>query len=162
MYGNPYVYIVLDGMLRLHTPSGIMDYMAGQYSVSKIDTPLRGTVLNFSEQQDFLALSVEFTANDVITTVLSLDNDLTEKNMNGQLESQRMALSDEAVVESAYKLFSGIYRVVPSEFMRKNILREVIYDILCGSCGRQFIQSIVNIRQADEIYEANSWIKENF
>lgn len=159
---NPYLYIVLDGMLRLHTPSGIMDYMSGQYSVSKIDTPLMGTVLNFSEQQDFLALSIELTVNDVITTVLSLDNDLTERIMNEQLESQTMAMSDEAVIESVYKLFSGIHRSIPSEFMRKNILREIIYYILCGSFGRQFIQSIVNIRQADEIYEANSWIKENF
>lgn len=159
---NPYLYIVLDGMLRLHTPSGIMDYMVGQYSVSKIDTPLMGTVLNFSEQQDFLALSIEFTVNDVITTVLSLDNDLTEKIMNEQLESQKMAMADVSVIESVYKLFSGINRVIPSEFMRKNILREIIYDILCGSCGKQFIQSIVNMGKADEIYEANSWIKENF
>lgn len=56
---NPYLYIVIDGILRLHTSSGIMDYMAGQYSVSKIDTPLMGTVLNFSEQRDFLSVSVE-------------------------------------------------------------------------------------------------------
>ena len=158
---NPYLYIVLDGMLRLYTPSGIMDYMAGQYSVSKIDTPLMGTVLNFSEQQDFLALAVEFTVNDVITTVLNLDNDLTEKIMDEQLESPQMAMSDEAVIESVYKLLSGTHRAIPSEFMTKNILREIIYYILCGSCGRQFIQSIVNIGQADEIYEANSWIKEN-
>ena len=149
-------------MLRLHTPSGIMDYTAGQYSFSKIDTPLMGTVLNFSEQKDFLALSIEFTVNDVITTVLSLDNDLTEKIMNEQLESQKMAMADVSVIESVYKLFSGINRVIPSEFMRKNILREIIYDILCGSCGKQFIQSIVNMGKADEIYEANSWIKENF
>lgn len=159
---NSYLYIVLDGTLRLHTPSGIMDYMAGQYSVSKIDTPLMGTVLNFSKQQDFLALSIELSVNDVITTVLSLDNDLTEKIMNEQLESQKMAMSDVAVIESVYKLFSGIHRAIPSEFLRKNILREIIYDILCGSCGKQFIQSIVNVGQADEIYEANSWIKENF
>ncbi|EET58785.1 transcriptional regulator, AraC family [Marvinbryantia formatexigens DSM 14469] len=159
---NPYLYIVLDGMLRLHTPSGIMDYMAGQYSVSRIDTPLMGTVLKFSEQRDFLAMSVEFTVNDVITTVLGLDNDLTEKIMKEQLDRNRMALSDEAVIESVDKLFSGIYRAVPSEFMRKNILREMIYAVLCGSCGRQFIQSVVNTRPAEEIYEANSWIKENF
>lgn len=159
---NPYLYIVLDGILRLYTPSGIMDYMTGQYSVSKIDTPLRGTVLSFSEQQDFLALAVEFTVNDVITTILSLDNELTERIMNGQLERQKMAMSDKAVIESVQKLFSDIYRTIPSEFMRKNILREIIYYIFCGSCGKQFIQSIVSIQQADEIYEANSWIKENF
>lgn len=78
---NPYLYIVLDGALRLYTPSGMMDYMAGQYSVSKIDTPLSGTVLTFSEQQDFLALAVAFTANDVITEVLVMDNELSERIM---------------------------------------------------------------------------------
>ena len=159
---NPYLYIVIDGMLRLHTPSGIMDYMAGQYSVSQIDTPLMGTVLNFSEQQDFLALSIEITVNDVITTILNLDNDLIEKIINEQLEKSKMVISDEAVIETVYKLLSGIHRVIPSEFMRKNILQEIIYYVLCGSCGKQFIQSIVNIQQANEIYEANSWIKENF
>ena len=41
-------------------------------------------------------------------------------------------------------------------------MQEVIYHILCGSCGKQFLQSIINIGQADEIYKANSWIKENF
>ena len=35
-------------------------------------------------------------------------------------------------------------------------------SILCGSCGRQFLQSVINIQQAGEIYEVNSWIKENF
>lgn len=159
---NPYLYIVLDGMLRLHTPSGMMDYMPGQYSVSKIDTPFMGTVVHFSERQDFWALSIELTVNDVIITVLSLDNDLIQRIMNEQLEGPKMAMADAAVIESACKLFSGIHRAIPSEFLRKNILREMIYAVLCGSCGRQFIQSIVRIGQADEIYEANSWIKENF
>lgn len=60
-----------------------MDYMAGQYSISKIDTPLSGTVLTFSEQQDFLAVALEFSTNDVIMAVLDLDNDLTE-NITGE------------------------------------------------------------------------------
>ena len=34
--------------------------------------------------------------------------------------------------------------------------------MLCGSCGKQFLQSMIQISQADEIYAANSWIKENF
>lgn len=50
---KPYLYLVLDGTLRLYTPSGIMDYMPGQYSISKIDTPLYGTILSLSEQNDF-------------------------------------------------------------------------------------------------------------
>lgn len=159
---NPYLYIVLDGTLRLYTPSGIMDYMAGQYSVSKIDTPLSGTVLTFSEQRDFLALAVEFTPNDVITAVLELDHELTERIMGEKLTEEEMSVSDSEVLKSVYRIFSVMNKTLPSEFIRKNIMREVIYYTLCGTCGRQFLQSIVNVGKADEIYAANSWIKENF
>lgn len=158
----PYLYIVLDGALRLYTPSGIMDYMAGQYSVSKIDTPLSGTVLAFSKKQDFLALAVEFSPNDVITEVLELDNELTERIIGEKLTEEEMSACDREVPESVYRIFSAINRSLPSEFIRKNIMREVIYYTLCGTCGKQFFQSIVTVGKADEIYEANSWIKENF
>ena len=47
---NLYLYVVLDGSIRLYTPSGIMDYMAGQYSASQIDTPISGHILTFSER----------------------------------------------------------------------------------------------------------------
>lgn len=159
---NPYLYIVLDGMLRLYTPSGIMDYMEGQYSISKIDTPQSGTVVIFSNRQDFLALSVEFTVHDVITAVLGLDNNLIEKIMSKNMDEQNMSRSDDAVIESVYRLFSARKNAVWSEFLQKNIMQEVIYYILCGSCGKQFLQSIIKIGQADEIYQVNSWIKENF
>lgn len=159
---NPYLYIVLDGMLRLYTPSGILDYVAGQYSVSKIDTPLSGTALTFSEQQDFLALAVEFTPNDVISEVLELDNILTDRITGGKLSEEEMVASDQNIIEAVSRLICVMNRSIPSEFIRKNIMREVIYYTLCGSCGRQFLRSIANITQTDEIYEANSWIKENF
>lgn len=156
---NAYLYVVVDGTLRLYTPSGIMDYIEGQYSISKIDTPLFGTVLSFSREQAFLALAIEFTANDVITTVLDIDNRLTEKIMNEAMDEQDMSIADNAVLQSVYRL---VTQEIPSEFMQKNILREMIYYMLCGSCGKQFLQSIINMQKADEIYEANSWIKRNF
>ena len=31
-----------------------------------------------------------------------------------------------------------------------------------ASIGSQFLQSVINIQQSGEIYEINSWIKENF
>ena len=98
-------------MLRLHTPSGIMDYTAGQYSVSRIDTPLSGTVLAFSPHQDFLAVSAEFTAYDVITTVLSLDNCLLEKIIKGTLAEKTMSLSDSEVIHSVYRLYTAVCRI---------------------------------------------------
>jgi len=159
---NPYLYIVLDGILRLHTPSGIMDYMAEQFSISKIDTPMYGTIFRFSKHKDFLAIAVEVSVSDVITTILDLDNHLTEKIISGQQDSRIMSVADYKVIESVNRLFSVMNQPTASAFLRKNMMREIIYYVLCGSCGKQFIQSIANTGQADTIYEANSWIKDNF
>lgn len=159
---NPYLYMILDGSLRLHTPSGIMDYAEGQHSVSQIDTPLFGTVLTVSERNDFLAVSVEFTASDVISVVLDLENSLIEKITDEREENGVEPTADNKVSESVYRLFSSATRSAPSEFIRKNIMREVIYYLLCSSCGKQLLQSITNLGNSRDIYEANSWIKENF
>lgn len=83
---NFYIYFVLDGSLRLHTPSGILDYLPGQYSVSQIDTPTSGRALTFSEAGDFLALAISFALNDVIPVVLDLDGDLAERIAGGLLD----------------------------------------------------------------------------
>ena len=136
---NPYLYVVLDGTLRLHTPSGMMDYMAGQYSVSKIDTPLSGTVPAFSDHLDFLTVSVEFMPSEIIQTVLSLDNGLTERILSEGLEEREMSASDRAVMEAVSRLF-GV-GAVPSDFIQNNIRREIAYYVLCGSCGKQFIKA---------------------
>ena len=159
---NPYLYLVIDGALRLYTPSGMMDYMAGQYSVSKIDTPLYGTVLSYSSTGGFYALSLEFAANDVIAAVLDLDDALTERLVKGTLSDEEKDFADQQVTESVYRLVCAMRQPPASDFLCRNIRREVIYYVLCGSCGKQFLQSITGISEFDEIYEANSWIKENF
>lgn len=160
--GKPYLYVVLDGALRLHTPSGIMDYMAGQYSVSRIDTPLYGTIVSFSEKQDFLAVALDMSLDEIVSSALDLDNDITEKIMKEMVPEQEQVLADVSVIRAVYRLFAAMKQPLGSEYIRRNIMREIIYYVLCGSCGKQLLRSVANIRQIDEIYAANSWIKENF
>ena len=153
-----------DGIrtLRLFTPSGILDYIPGQYSVSQINTPVSGHVQSFSENHDFLALSLEFTLNEVVSVILDLDGNLAEKIADAGVDDPVMARSDSQVVSSICRLISVLKEPPQFSFMGKQILREIIFYILCGSCGSQFLRSVVNIRQAGEIYEINSWIKEHF
>ena len=91
-----------------------------------------------------------------------MDNELTERIIGGNLSEEEMSASDLEVLSSVYRIFSAMDKPLLSEFLRKNMMREVIYYTLCGTCGRQVLQSIANIEKADEIYKANSWIKENF
>lgn len=159
---TPYIYLVLDGSLRLHTPSGIMDYLAGQYSVSAIDTPVSGQVLTYGAENDFLALSMEFTLDDVISVILDIDGDLAERIINSELDAGMMADFDQKVTETAFRLTKMLNKPEQIAFMGKHLRREIIFDVLCGTCGRQFMQSVTGIQQAGEIYEINSWIKENY
>lgn len=160
---NFYVYVVLDGSLRLYTPSGILDYVPGQYSVSKIDTPNRGYVLDPSPQGDFLALSMEFTLQDIISVVLELEGDLAQQIADGAISPSVTDDSDRQVIPSLIRLIAALNG--PAQrlpFLSGHIKREIIFFILCGCCGSQFLQSAVNIQQAGEMYEINSWIKKNF
>lgn len=158
-----FLYLVLDGALRLHTPSGMLDYAPGQYSLSRVDTPLSATVLTPSAQGDFLALSIELSAHAVIETVLALDDALTGQVMAGQREEAAMVQADRALLEAVYRLLSAMDKpALHSQFLQGVMLQEVIYYLLCGSCGRQLVESLARVGQADEIYQANRWIKENF
>lgn len=157
-----YLYVVVDGSLRLFTPSGILDYVPGQYSVSKIDTPNAGHVQAFSQEGDFLALAIEFTPNDVISVVLDLEGGLAQEIADGTVDSGVMERADRAVLSSICRLLSAAREPPQLSFMGKQILREILFYVLCGTSGSQFLRSVVNFQQAGEIYAANSWIKENF
>lgn len=159
---KPYVYFFLDGEARLYTPSGIMDYAAGQYSVSAIDTPERSYVVAFSQQNDFLSASVNFTANEVLSVVMELDDDLVNAILNEKLDGLFLSEQDNKVFECLERLLDTVREPIAQNFLGKQIHKEMIFHILCGSCGKHFIQSVTKMKDTGEIYEANSWIKENF
>lgn len=159
---SPYIYVVLDGAVRLYTPSGILDYVAGQYSVSEIDTPMSGHVLVRSERKDFLALSVAFTLHDVVSVVLDLEGNLAEKIAAGEIAEEDKNKADEQVLAALDRLLAIRGDAVQLAYMAKHLREEMIFYMLCGSCGQQFLQSVIRIQQAGEIYEVNSWIKRNF
>ena len=160
--GTPYLYLIVSGSMRLYTPCGIMDYIPGQYSVSAIDTPIGGQVLTFSEKMDFLALAIALTLDDIISVILNIDGDLVERIMNLKISNHTMASSDNHVIETITKLISMAKEPDQLSFMEKHIKREIIFYVLCSSSGKQFLQSMIHIQQAGEIYEANNWIKQNF
>ena len=158
----PYIFFILDGELRLYTPIGIMDYIAGQYSVSAIDTPERGHVLAFSKQQDFLAAVVEFTANDLLNIVISLEDELVTRIFADDLADELKLQHDQCVISCLERLLDTVNEPLSMRFLGEQSKRELLFHVLCGSCGKASIQSITNLQAAGEIYKANSWIKQNY
>lgn len=159
---DPYLYFVLDGSLRLYTPAGILDYAAGQYSVSAIDTPTAGSVLARSPQGDLLALAVSFTLEELLSVVLELEDGLAERILDASLDAAVMAQADRDILDALHRLVRLCGQPVQQTFLGQNTKREILFHALCGPCGKQFLQSSIHIQQAGDIYALNSWIKENF
>ncbi len=158
----PYLFVVLDGSMHLYTPSGILDYVAGQYSVSSIDTPSSGSILTFSENHDFCAISVSFSLNEIHEVMMGIDGELAKQILDDSVPMKIMEQADKNVIDAICNLLSNLDNTIQREFMGKHIKQEIIFQILCGSSGNHFLQSIVQIQQSGEIYELNSWIKENY
>lgn len=78
------------------------------------------------------------------------------RNHTGQVRADR------SLTGAAVRLPSILDEPVQLAYMSRHIKREMIFQTLCGSCGKQFLQSILSMQTAEEIYAANSWIKQNF
>ncbi len=93
---NPYLFLVLDGDIRLHTISGILDYSKGSYSISSIDMPR--SCYSLSNNNDILGLTIEFTVTEIISVILDLDDELINKIIKEELSDELMEKSDNRVI----------------------------------------------------------------
>ena len=157
-----YLYMVVDGTLRLFTPSGILDRAPGQYFLSRIDTPLRGRVQVSASQGDFFAAAVSFSPSDVLSVLLEMDGSLAEEIADGLVGGAAASQADRCVTASLCRLIAGGEGPAGSGFIGRQLRREIIFYALSGSYGQQLLRSAASFQQAGEIYAANRWIKENF
>lgn len=107
-------------------------------------------------------MAITFTLDDVLSIMLNLDDDLTKQIAEGTVSSNITDKAELRVINAVYNLICALEQPVGLSFMGRHIKQEIIYYVLCGSCGKQFLQNMVHIQQAGELYEINSWIKQNY
>ncbi|MGN0034433.1 MAG: AraC family transcriptional regulator N-terminal domain-containing protein [Coriobacteriales bacterium] len=122
--GDPYLYLVVDGMLRLHTPSGIMDYMPGQCSASAIDTPDFGYVLAPSANGDVIALSLSLALDNVISVMTGLDDATSEAILESTISQEDMDDADRQLVDVFCRLINASGSGARREFLAKLPLKK--------------------------------------
>lgn len=157
---NPYIVLIINGTLRLYFAEGVRDFTPGQYFISTIDSPRTGQTIALPPEQPFIALLVEFSVDDVISVMLDIDGDLPEKLFDEETADNVLPHKEEKLPDIIFRLLN----MTPAEltFMGKHLKREIIFNLITGLYGKQFMQSIINIQQAGDIYYINSWIKQNY
>lgn len=77
--------------------------------------------------------------------------------IDGEFQSKN---NDKKILNAILKLLN--LNKDDNKFMQKHLKREIIFNLITGSKGKEFIEHIVKFQNTDEIYKINSWIKENF
>lgn len=148
---KPYIFYIANGSIRLHTPSEILDYVSGQYSVSTIDMPFNGQVIVLSENNDFLALSIEFTVDEVFSVLISFGGNLAQQITNNTLSAAFKEQADKNITDCLVRLTALLNHNQALEFMAAHIKRELLFNVLYGTSGNRFLQSIIGTNQNGEI-----------
>ncbi len=138
---SPYLYLILEGKIQFST---FEKYKQGEYFISEITTPYTAKII----QEPFCALFLEFTNDEIISVMLEIEGEFQSTN------------NDEKILSTILKLLN--LNTDDNKFMQKHLKREIIFNLITGSKGKEFIEHIVKFQNADEIYKMNTWIKENF
>lgn len=159
---NPFIYLVINGTMQIHFDEDIKEYAAGQYLIATMDCPRVSKALSVSVDNPFIAISVEFSVDDVVSVMLDIDGNLPEKLFDEEYSNNIQQQADEKILNVVCRLLNMNNQIDELSFMAKHLKREIIFDIITGLYGKQFLQNIVRIQLAGEIYNINSWIKQNY
>lgn len=159
--GEPFLYMVIRGRLLLFNANDISECRQGQYFISPVDVPSSGVFPEAKESKPFLALSVNFSLADIIGVILDTEGDTPFESSAGKknhddIENTEHLLS---ILERMLSLSSHPSRV---GFMGNHLKRELMFAILTGRFGDALLKGVMNIQNAGDIYQVNSWIKQNF
>lgn len=97
-----------------------------------------------------------------MNVMITLDDELTAKILNDTLDDDFKTKQNQQVLSCLERMLDALGEPLSAKFLCRQIRTEMLFHVLCGSCGKAFIQSITRLKSAGEIYEANSWIKQNY
>lgn len=159
---EPFLFIIVQGVLRLHLANEISEFKAGGHFVSSIDTPVAGESVRDASTSAFVAVSLNFSVADVVGVILDIEQDSRGEPVPMNVDALRQQLDVERMSGLVLRLLRMRDQPAQLAFMAKHLKREVIFNILLSSDGERLIRHVTNIQEPGEIYAINSWIKQNF
>ncbi|APV88275.1 helix-turn-helix domain-containing protein [Salmonella enterica] len=159
--GDPFLYIVIRGRLQFFNANGINECRQGQYFISPVDVPSSGVFPEAKESTSFLAVSVNFSLADIIGVILDTEGDAPFEHTVGK-EDNEDPENTEHVLSILDRMLSLGLKPSTVGFMSNHLKRELMFAILNSRFGDSLLKGVMNIQNAGDIYQINSWIKQNF
>ncbi|NHN31509.1 AraC family transcriptional regulator [Paenibacillus agricola] len=157
---SPSFCVVIQGNKKLQIGKNTIEYRAGNYLASSIDMPIKGQVLNATQETPYVAIRIMLTTVEIASVALEAnikivpDNRLKLGAFVGKVDSEVLE-----VLERLLKLASNPQA---ANFLAPAVKREIIYRLLTGEDGELFYKNMLLHDEAAGISKAINWIKANF
>lgn len=157
---NPQICILLQGDKRLYIGKKSFELGAEDYIASNIDMPISGHVSKASNEVPYMAIKIEFSAEEIASVVLEAN--IKPKQEIELKEGACVGKIGINVLLAVEKLLNISSDAKATGFLAPAIKREIIYYLLTGEEGDMFYNNMLLHNEASSINKAINYIKSNF
>lgn len=150
----------LQGSLSLSVESCPVFLHAGQHGPGRLPATVEAKAEGHSGA-DVLAISLSMEVDEVVGVLLAMEAEDPGQLMGGRAGVPSIRDSTR-LGEALLRLFCCLNQKDGKVFMAQHVKQEIIYDLMTGNGGMDFVQSALRLQQTGEIYKVNSWIKRHY
>ncbi|WP_340390684.1 AraC family transcriptional regulator [Paenibacillus sp. FSL F4-0100] len=158
---SPSICLILQGAKNLYLGQDIFYYEAGDYMTSLIDIPASSQVVGATEHSPYIALRIDFTAQEIASVVMEAEINTECKDTN-RVTGAFIGKPDADLLDIFYRLLKLNSKPKEVRFLSGLLKKEMFFNLLSSDFGHLFLQKALFDQRADEVGKAIQWIRENY
>ncbi|NBD28143.1 AraC family transcriptional regulator [Paenibacillus glycinis] len=157
---GPSFCAVIQGKKLLQVGQDSIEYGAGNYLASSIHMPLKGTVLQASPEQPYVALQISLTAEEVTSVALEAKVGVhADKSLGAGAFVGEMNVEALEVIERLLRISADSRAIA---FLAPALKRELLFRLLTGAGGDVFYNRMLLHQEAAGIQHVIQWITAHY
>ncbi|MFF2908039.1 AraC family transcriptional regulator N-terminal domain-containing protein [Paenibacillus sp. NPDC057934] len=157
---NPGICVVLQGNKTLIVRNSTYNYGAGEYIASNLDMPIKGQIVQATQEVPYIAIRIAFTTDEIAS--VALEANLRVSGENQLSEGAFIGKTGAEVLHVLERLLHLATDRDAADFLASGVKRELIYRLLTDEGGARFYNNMLLHHDAAGISKAIHYVKANF
>ncbi|OBZ16183.1 hypothetical protein A8L34_27540 [Bacillus sp. FJAT-27264] len=157
---NPGICVVLQGHKTLIVRNNTYNYGAGDYIASNLDMPIKGQIVQATQETPYIAIRIAFTTDEIAS--VALDAKLRVFGENQLTEGAFIGKAGGEVLNVLERLLHLATDREAADFLASGMKRELIYRLLTDEGGARFYNNMLLHHDAAGISKAIHYVKTNY
>lgn len=158
---TPSFCVIVQGNKRIHIGQQVIDYGAGDFVASVIDTPASGQVVGASKDRPYIGLRIELTTQEIASVIADARIHVAPAEKKAGAAAF-VGTASQHVLELFSRLIQLLAKPQEATFMASLVKREMLFRLLTGEYAHLFLQKAIFGQSADGVGRVIDWIRQNY